>query len=80
MFLATASTMLRRYSTLLRAAAFAIMMMQIFGRKLYELEKVSGIHGPESVEAVGANAKVNEFCAATGRVQPASCGWRDCQT
>lgn len=25
-----------------------------------------GIHGPEEVEAVGANAKLNEFCAAMG--------------
>lgn len=36
-----------------------------FGRKLYELKNF-GIHGPESVEAVGANAKMNEFCAAMG--------------
>lgn len=35
------------------------------GRKLYELKNF-GIHGPESVEAVGANAKMNEFCAAMG--------------
>ena len=25
-----------------------------------------GIHGPEQVNAVGANAKMNEFCAAMG--------------
>lgn len=25
-----------------------------------------GIHGPEEVDAVGANAKMNEFCAAMG--------------
>ena len=25
-----------------------------------------GIHGPEAVDAVGANAKMNEFCAAMG--------------
>ena len=36
-----------------------------FGKKLYELKNF-GIHGPESVEAVGANAKMNEFCAAMG--------------
>ena len=36
-----------------------------FGQKLYELKNF-GIHGPEEVEAVGANAKMNEFCAAMG--------------
>lgn len=36
-----------------------------FGRRLYDLKNF-GIHGPESVEAVGANAKMNEFCAAMG--------------
>lgn len=35
------------------------------GSKLYELKNF-GIHGPEEVEAVGANAKMNEFCAAMG--------------
>ena len=35
------------------------------GNKLYELKNF-GIHGPEEVEAVGANAKMNEFCAAMG--------------
>ena len=35
------------------------------GRRLYELENF-GIHGPEEVDAVGANAKMNEFCAAMG--------------
>lgn len=35
------------------------------GARLYELKNF-GIHGPESVEAVGANAKMNEFCAAMG--------------
>ena len=35
------------------------------GRRLYELKNF-GIHGPESVDAVGANAKMNEFCAAMG--------------
>ncbi len=34
-------------------------------KKLYEL-KDFGIHGPEEVSAVGANAKMNEFCAAMG--------------
>ena len=33
--------------------------------KLKDLKNL-GIHGPESVEAVGANAKMNEFCAAMG--------------
>ena len=32
---------------------------------LYELKNF-GIHGPEEVSAVGANAKMNEFCAAMG--------------
>ncbi len=32
---------------------------------LYELKNF-GIHGPEDVYAVGANAKMNEFCAAMG--------------
>lgn len=36
-----------------------------FGQALYNLKNF-GIHGPESVEAVGANAKMNEFCAAMG--------------
>lgn len=35
------------------------------GQKLYELKNF-GIHGPEEVPAVGANAKMNEFCAAMG--------------
>lgn len=36
-----------------------------FGQRLYDLKNF-GIHGPESVTAVGANAKMNEFCAAMG--------------
>lgn len=36
-----------------------------FGRKLYDLKNF-GIHGPDRVVAVGANAKMNEFCAAMG--------------
>ncbi|MCR5450455.1 MAG: DegT/DnrJ/EryC1/StrS family aminotransferase [Solobacterium sp.] len=32
---------------------------------MYELKNF-GIHGPEDVSAVGANAKMNEFCAAMG--------------
>lgn len=36
-----------------------------FGEALYNLKNF-GIHGPESVEAVGANAKMNEFAAAMG--------------
>ena len=35
------------------------------GKRLYELKNF-GIHGPEAVDAVGANAKMNEFCAAMG--------------
>ena len=34
-------------------------------KHLYELKNF-GIHGPEEVSAVGANAKMNEFCAAMG--------------
>lgn len=36
-----------------------------FGQKLFDLKNF-GIHGPESVMAVGANAKMNEFAAAMG--------------
>lgn len=36
-----------------------------FGEHIYNLKNF-GIHGPERVEAVGANAKMNEFCAAMG--------------
>lgn len=39
--------------------------MKEFGEALYNLKNF-GIHGPERVEAVGANAKMNEFCAAMG--------------
>ncbi|SER92551.1 DegT/DnrJ/EryC1/StrS family aminotransferase [Lachnobacterium bovis] len=35
------------------------------GEKIYDLKNF-GIHGPEKVDAVGANAKLNEFCAAMG--------------
>ena len=35
------------------------------GQKIYDLKNF-GIHGPEEVCAVGANAKMNEFCAAMG--------------
>lgn len=35
------------------------------GEKLYDLKNF-GIHGPEEVRAVGANAKLNEFSAAMG--------------
>lgn len=35
------------------------------GDDLYDLKNF-GIHGPEEVSAVGANAKMNEFCAAMG--------------
>ena len=36
-----------------------------FGENIYNLKNF-GIRGPESVESVGANAKLNEFCAAMG--------------
>ena len=36
-----------------------------FGRELYGLKNF-GIRGPEVVDGVGANAKMNEFCAAMG--------------
>ena len=36
-----------------------------FGRNLYRLKNF-GIKGPEVVDGVGANAKMNEFCAAMG--------------
>ena len=36
-----------------------------FGKRLYELKNF-GIHGYELVDAVGTNAKMNEFCAAMG--------------
>lgn len=36
-----------------------------FGKAIYNLKNF-GIHGPERVEAVGANAKMNEFAAAMG--------------
>lgn len=35
------------------------------GKAIYNLKNF-GIHGPEYIEAVGANAKLNEFCAAMG--------------
>lgn len=35
------------------------------GKRIYDLKNF-GIHGPEEVSAVGANAKMNEFCAAMG--------------
>lgn len=35
------------------------------GERLYELKNF-GIRGPETVVSVGANAKMNEFCAAMG--------------
>ena len=36
-----------------------------FGQALYQLKNF-GISGPETVDGVGANAKMNEFCAAMG--------------
>lgn len=38
---------------------------QEYGLKLYRLKNF-GIRGPETVDGVGANAKMNEFCAAMG--------------
>lgn len=38
---------------------------QEIGEALFDLKNF-GIHGPEEVRAVGANAKMNEFCAAMG--------------
>lgn len=38
---------------------------EAFGLDLYRLKNF-GIRGPETVDAVGANAKMNEFCAAMG--------------
>lgn len=35
------------------------------GEKLWDLKNF-GIHGPEEVAGIGANAKLNEFCAAMG--------------
>ena len=35
------------------------------GERLYDLKNF-GIHGPEEVDSVGANAKMNEYCAAMG--------------
>lgn len=36
-----------------------------FGRELYRLKNF-GIRDPETVDGIGANAKMNEFCAAMG--------------
>lgn len=36
-----------------------------FGKELYRLKNF-GIRGPENVDGIGANAKMNEFCAAMG--------------
>lgn len=36
-----------------------------FGKTLWQLKNF-GIHGPERVDGIGANAKMNEFCAAMG--------------
>lgn len=38
---------------------------EALGNKLYELKNF-GIHGAEIVSEIGANAKMNEFCAAMG--------------
>ena len=44
---------------------FNINKDEDFGLDLYRLKNF-GIRGPEKVDAVGANAKMNEFCAAMG--------------
>lgn len=36
-----------------------------YSAKIYDLKNF-GIHGPETVSGIGANAKMNEFCAAMG--------------
>lgn len=36
-----------------------------FGKIIYQLKNF-GIHGPECVDGIGSNAKMNEFCAAMG--------------
>lgn len=36
-----------------------------FGKEIYRLKNF-GIKGPETVDGIGANAKMNEFCAAMG--------------
>ncbi len=36
-----------------------------FGQAIYKLKNF-GFHGPECVDGIGANAKMNEFCAAMG--------------
>lgn len=38
---------------------------KLFGEEIYRLKNF-GINGPEMVNGVGANAKMNEFCAAMG--------------
>ena len=43
----------------------AVYQDESLGNRLYSLKNF-GIHGPEEVDAVGANAKMNEFCAAMG--------------
>lgn len=53
------------FNTIEGGAACFSDMQKDFGRKLYQLKNF-GIEGPESVTAVGANAKMNEFCAAMG--------------
>lgn len=36
-----------------------------FGKSIYQLKNF-GIDGPEKIDGIGANAKMNEFCAAMG--------------
>lgn len=43
----------------------ACFISEEFGLELYRLKNF-GIRGPEKVDGVGANAKMNEFCAAMG--------------
>ena len=43
----------------------AVFHSEELGRKLYQLKNF-GIRDPENVDGIGANAKMNEFCAAMG--------------
>lgn len=53
------------FNTIEGGAACFSDELKDFGLDLYRLKNF-GIRGPECVDAVGANAKMNEFCAAMG--------------
>lgn len=53
------------FNTIEGGAACFSDALKDFGLDLYRLKNF-GIRGPECVDAVGANAKMNEFCAAMG--------------